>query len=152
MAKKSVKKTAMKPAAKAAPAVKAAPAAACGCGCGCGGKFKWVKKILVLLVVFALGFAACCAMCGGKCWKGHMGKMNRGAALFDKNGCLNVAAMEKKMQGKFTAQQLAAADANNDGCITKEEFKGMRFGAADAAQSGQPKPKRVRRVAAPVQQ
>ncbi|MDR0319677.1 MAG: hypothetical protein LBH81_02975 [Rickettsiales bacterium] len=149
MAKKSVKKTASKPAPKAAPVVKAAPAAKCGCGCGCGGN-KYLKaalKTLAVLVIFGLGFATCCALCGKKCL---MGKINRGgAALFDKNGCLNVAAMEKKMQGKFTPQQLSVADADGDGCITKEEFKNVRFGG-----EGQPapRPKRIKRVQAPVQQ
>ncbi len=138
MAPKTVKKPvakkapAKKPVAKKAPAKKpvakkvAAPVVSevhtCGCGheckcahrCGCGfGRF--VLKLIVFLVVFAMGYA-CAKM--EPCGKGpkHMPR-----AQFD-NGCL---VMESVKCPKF-AEKLAAADMNADGCIDVKEYRTVK--------------------------
>ncbi|MCL2629432.1 MAG: hypothetical protein FWD33_01945 [Alphaproteobacteria bacterium] len=159
MAKKTVKKKVTKAAAKPAVAAKAPVAAAvkpavagCGCGTGCACKGRVWKKILLVIVIFALGFATCVALCKGKCKKHLMGGKHhvaqKGAPLFDKNGCLNI----DRVRGKFTAEQIRAADTNGDGCITREEFRNI--GATEAApqkraggQGGQGQQRRVRKPA-----
>jgi len=109
--KKTNKKPA--PAAKAAPVAMAGPA---GCTCGCGCRCGFWKKLLILLLVFAAGFAV-----AKYCFRGrgmHMGKPMMMERMFV-NGCLDVS----KIQNPELAQRVAAADANGDGCITKEELK-----------------------------
>ena len=93
----------------------------CGCnrGCACGGhctehahcgcrKGKFLKKLVLFLIVFALGFATakiCCHKRGG-----FMPRPE-----FD-NGCLVVKC--PKM-----AEQVKMMDKNGDGCVDKTEFK-----------------------------
>lgn len=91
------------------------------CGCKKGGFFK---KLIVFLIIFALGFAAA-KMCGCK-----YNKMPR--PQFD-NGCLVVKNPEMM-------KKIPVMDADKDGCVTKEEFK-----AAKKAMKNQPK-KRGRRA------
>ena len=125
--KKTVaKKTPVKnTAAKKAPELKVvAPVVethACGCdkGCPCGGNCEckkhhcgfW-KKFIVVLVFFALGFAAAKVM---PCKK-HA-KMPR--PQFDDNGCLVVKC--PKM-----VEKMAEIDINADGCVDKTEFKALK--------------------------
>ncbi|MDR0726616.1 MAG: hypothetical protein LBF37_00970 [Rickettsiales bacterium] len=148
-AKKAVAKVAAKPAVKKAPAKKAAakkvapvkavakpaveavmaaPAAApcaqdCGCGCNsgkkcrCGGFGRFLKKLVIFLVIFALGFATAkfCTM-----HKFHKGF--RGPRVEFVNGCVDMA----KIPCPELAQKVSLADANGDGCVSKEEFKAAK--------------------------
>ena len=141
VAKKTVSKPAVakKPVAKKAPAKKApakkvadvkkvaaAPVVEklpCGCdkGCACGGECgcakkkctfgRFLKKLILVMVIFALGFAAakmcCCDKRGGK-----------PRPQFE-NGCLVVKC--EKLQ-----QMVPMMDTDADGCVTREEFRAAR--------------------------
>ncbi len=84
----------------------------CGCGCHCG-KFK---KFIVLLIVFALGFAvAKLTCCRGH---HHMPKME---PKFE-NGCLVMDSIKcPKKQS-----ELVFADTDMDGCISRVEFDSVK--------------------------
>lgn len=135
-AKKTVSKPAVakKPVAKKTTAKKtaapkkivAAPVAekhSCGCdkGCACGGDCmcakkkctfgRFLKKLILILIIFALGFVAAKMCC---CKHGKFGPRPE----FD-NGCLVVKC--PKM-----AEMVPMMDANNDGCVSKDEFKAAR--------------------------
>lgn len=119
--------------AVAAPAVEekvvmAAPVAApcakdCGCGCNngkkcrCGGFGRFLKKLVIFLVIFALGFAAAkfCTM-----HKFHKGF--RGPRVEFVNGCVDLA----KVPCPELAAKIAEADVNGDGCVSKEEMKAAK--------------------------
>ncbi len=122
----SVKKTVTKkvaPAKKApvkkvtAPVVEMHP---CGCGktCPCNGNCEckkhhcgfW-KKLIVVLIFFALGFAAAKMM---PCPK--RGKMPKPEFA---NGCLVVKCPK-------IAEKLPQIDINADGCVDKAEFKAFK--------------------------
>lgn len=110
MAKKPVKKTTTK---KVAP-VAAAPVApvTCNCGCGCRGGFgRFLKKLIVFLVIFALGFVA-----GKLC--DHAKRMHKMMPKFD-NGCM----VTSKIKCPEMLARVAALDVDANGCITKEEFR-----------------------------
>ena len=133
--KKATKKVATKATAKKAPVkktvTKKAPAKkevapvvelhACGCdkSCPCGGHCEckkhhcgfW-KKLIVVLVFFALGFAAAKMI---PCQK--RGKMPK--PQFDDNGCL-VVKCQKMME------KMPEIDLNNDGCVDKAEIKAFK--------------------------
>lgn len=140
MAQKTVKKAAAKPAAKKAPVKKVAAKKAavkevkvvmpvmesCACGCGadchccggckcCGSKFgRFMRKLIFVLVVFALGFAAAKLCC--------CGPRHHGPRMHFVNGCLDVASVQcPKMQ-----EALPAMDINQDGCITRDEFRQVK--------------------------
>ena len=94
----------------------------CGCdkNCACGGnchcahhKHGFFKKLILFLVIFALGFATAKMCCGGK-------KAFGPRPEFD-NGCLVIKC--PKM-----AQMAPMMDANHDGCIAKDEFRSFRKG------------------------
>ena len=102
--------------------VKPAETYSCGCnqGCACGGhcaehahcachKGRFWKKLVLFLIIFALGFATAKLCC---CHK-RGGFMPR--PEFD-NGCLVVKC--PKM-----AEKVAMMDKNGDGCVDKAEFK-----------------------------
>ena len=137
VAKKTVSKPAVakKPVAKKAPAKKVADvkkvAAApvveklpCGCdkGCTCGNDCvctkkkctfgRFLKKLIFVLIIFALGFAAAKMCCCDK--HGKMGPRPQ----FE-NGCLVVKC--PKME-----KMVPVMDANKDGCVSREEFRAMR--------------------------
>lgn len=132
-AKKTVSKPAVakKPVAKKAPAKKpaapkkvvAAPVVEkhpCGCdkGCACGGDCvcakkkctfgRFFKKLILILIIFALGFAAAKMCC---CKHGKFGPRPK----FD-NGCLVIKCPK-------LAEMAPMMDINHDGCVSKEEFK-----------------------------
>lgn len=151
MAQKTVKKAAAKPAAKKAPVKKVAakkPAAkkatvkevkvvapvasahACGCsqscGCGadchcCGGcrcgasKFgRFMRKLVVFVIIFALGWFLASMQCNRP--------QHRGPRMHFVNGCLDTESVKcPKMQ-----QALPAMDINQDGCITRDEFRQVK--------------------------
>ncbi len=133
------KKTVSKPAAtKKAPAKKAPVKKAvattvvekypCGCdkGCACGGNCgehghcakkkctfgRFLKKLILVLIIFALGFAAAKMCCCDK--RGKMAPRPK----FE-NGCLVVK--NPKM-----AEMIPMMDTDANGCVTREEFKAAR--------------------------
>ena len=131
VAKKTVSKpaTAKKTVAKKAPVKKvvAAPVVEkfpCGCdkGCACGGECmcakkkctfgRFLKKLILVLIIFALGFAAAKMCCCDK--RGKMGPRPE----FE-NGCLVVKC--PKM-----AEMVPMMDTDANGCVTREEFRAAR--------------------------
>jgi len=155
MATKTVKKAATKTvAAKKAPVKKAAPAAkkptakkattkavktaapvmemhACGgahdckcggnCHCGadchcakCGSKFgRFMRKLILFIIIFALGFAAAKLFCGPR---------HHGPRMNFVNGCLDTASVKCPK----LLESLPAMDINQDGCITRDEFRAVK--------------------------
>ena len=132
MAEKTTKKTnakkavAKKTAAKKAPTKKVgvAPGAdkfPCGCdkGCACGGECVcakkkctfgcFLKKLILFLIIFVLGFVAAKMCCCDK--RGKMGPRPE----FE-NGCLVVKC--PKM-----AEMVPMMDTDANGCVSREEFK-----------------------------
>lgn len=125
MPTKTTKKTTARATAHRAPAQKTITTPApethectcgCGCGCGCHGGCKFcrvVKKLIVLLVAFALGFATAKICC---CGPAHHHKMLHAHFV---NGCLDTDSVKNpKIQAV-----LPAMDINQDGCITREEYR-----------------------------
>lgn len=129
--KKTVaKKTVSKPAvAKKAPAKKVAVAPVvekfpCGCdkGCACGGECvcakkkctfgRFLKKLVLVLIIFALGFASAKMCCNGK--RGKMGPRPE----FE-NGCLVVKCPK-------LAEMVPTMDTDANGCVSREEFNAAR--------------------------
>ena len=128
-AKKSVaKKTVSKPAATKKPVAKKVVAAPvvekfpCGCdkGCACGGECakkkctfgRFLKKLILVLIIFALGFAAAKMCCPGK--RGKMGPRPE----FE-NGCLVVKCPK-------LAEMVPMMDTDANGCVSREEFRAAR--------------------------
>ena len=117
MPKKTTKKTTVKRTVK----TQAAPVETMGCGCGhdcpchrCG-KFK---KIVVIVLVFCLGFAAA-KFTSCPCKKHPLLNMH---PVFTDAGCLDMESIKcPKM-----LENLKASEANADNCITKDEFFAMR--------------------------
>ena len=102
-------------ATKSVAATAAVPSMTVQCQCGHRhGFWHFVKKLIVILIIFALGFAACKFMCGR-----HMKRMH---FSFDANGCLDMSKIKCPMK----AAKLMAADLNGDGCITREELRAWR--------------------------
>ena len=121
VAKKAAVKPAVAPETKIVMQAPAACPSSCGCGCKCKcGKFgRFVKKLIVFLVIFALGFAAAQFCDGGRHGfrKGpHMPKVTF------IEGCLDTS----KVACPEMAEKIAAIDADNNGCITAEEFKAAK--------------------------
>lgn len=94
----------------------------CGADCQCGGHCheqksrcgfgRFMKKLIITLIVFALGFAAAKLVC---CDKHHM----RGPRAEFVNGCLDAASVKCPK----LLEALPAMDINQDGCITKDEYR-----------------------------
>ena len=119
--KKTVaKKTAAKPATKktttkkvAAPVVEHTPCCCehkCGCKCRHG---KFIKKLVLFVIIFALGFASAKLCC---CHKKSFKMMPR--PEFD-NGCLVVKCPK-------LAKMVPMMDTDKNGCVTVEEFKAAK--------------------------
>lgn len=97
----------------------------CGCehGCSCGDKChcakkkctfgRFLKKLILFMIIFALGFAAAKMYCCNK--HGDMIPMH---PEFE-NGCLVIKC--PKME-----QKLAKLDTDNDGCISRAEYRGVK--------------------------
>lgn len=95
----------------------------CGCGNGCncgadckchrrGGFVRFFKKLIIALILFALGFAAAKFFC---CDKPEF----RGPRAEFVNGCLDASSINcPKM-----LEVLPAMDINQDGCVTKDEYR-----------------------------
>lgn len=88
----------------------------CKCGCRGGSKFgRFMKKLIIALIIFALGFAAAKFFC---CDKPHF----RGPRVHFVEGCLDVASVKcPQLQAA-----LPAMDINQDGCITKDEYRAVK--------------------------
>ncbi|MCL2331769.1 MAG: hypothetical protein FWC61_04505 [Proteobacteria bacterium] len=136
MPTKNTRSTAAKPAARPAPAAAAQESAPCGCCC-CQRSGFWhgVKKLIIVLIIFGLGVVAGKILCFH-----HMGMMRgpggwgmgwqRGDMFV--NGCLDMT----KISCPVMAQKVAAADANGDGCITRDEMRAWKQSMRAAATSG----------------
>ena len=89
----------------------------CGTECAChtckhGSRFwRFVKKLIIFIIIFALGFAA-----AKFCPCNHHPRAPR---LHFVNGCVDVASVKCPK----LAAALPAMDINQDGCITREEYK-----------------------------
>ncbi len=116
--KKTIKRAA--PVAKSAP-VAAAPSCNLGGGCGCGCRCGFMKKLIIMLLVFAAGFATCHFMCMKKGFHGFHHERRMPQEMFV-NGCLDTA----KIQNERMLQRVTTADKNADGCITMEEMDAHR--------------------------
>lgn len=123
--KTSVKKTTTRTTARRAPRAVATPVVEhknerpCDCGCNCchrSGFWRFIKKLLWALILLVLGFIAgkmCCGM--------HHGMMIGSRAHFE-NGCL----VEQSVKCPKLQQILPAMDINQDGCITREEYRAVK--------------------------
>ncbi len=87
----------------------------CKCGCHGGSKFgRFLKKLIFILIIFALGFAAA-KLCDD-------GRYFRGARPHFRNGCLVVPSIKcPQMQAL-----LPVMDMDQDGCITRSEYKAVK--------------------------
>lgn len=118
VAKKPVAKKVAPAAAPVAPVVAPTCAAGCGCGCKRGGFCRFVKKLIVFIIIFALGFTvAKMCPCGKRMHRGPQMPMPEFV-----NGCLDLSSVKCPEM----AEKVTLADANADGCITSEEFKSFR--------------------------
>lgn len=93
---------------------------ACGCNhaCPCGGDCacakkkctfgKFLKKLILIMIIFALGFVSAKMCCGKKMW-------NMPAHPEFDNGCLVVKCPK-------LAEMAPMMDADKNGCVTKQEF------------------------------
>ena len=104
---------------KSAPVVAAVtPKTECGCGCGCcchrGQRLiGFCIKVIILCMVFLLG-------CLSAPWfMKHGGKHMMPEIAFDENGCV---VLESVKCPKLL-ENLATADNDADGCITRMELK-----------------------------
>lgn len=125
--KTTVKKTTVKKSAAAKQPVMESPVlmptpetheCMCGAGCKChhGCTFgRFIKKLIIVLVIFALGFAAA-KMC---CCK-HPG-MHAPRVHFV-NGCVDVASIKCPK----LAAEIPNMDINGDGCVSRDEFRAVK--------------------------
>ena len=88
----------------------------CGSACKCGGsKFgRFMRKLVLFVIIFALGFAAAKLCC--------CGPRHHGPRMHFVNGCLDVASVKCPK----LAEALPAMDINQDGCITRDEFRQVK--------------------------
>lgn len=90
---------------------------ACGAECKCargGSKFgRFVMRLIVVLIVFALGFAAAKLIDGGRDFRGPR-------VDFD-NGCLK----ESSVKCPQIRDALPVMDVNGDGCISRDEYRAI---------------------------
>ena len=97
--------------------IAAAPKCACGADCKCareGSRFgRFMIKLIIVLIVFALGFGAAKLLDCNEF---------RGPRVDFDNGCLDVSSV------KCPRLQLAlpAMDIDQDGCITREEYRAVK--------------------------
>ncbi len=118
MAKKPVVKSAVAPETKV---VVETPAVTCASGCGCGkscGFCRFVRKLIVFFVIFALGYSAAMYCPYGRHFMRNGPRMHEIFA----NGCLDVT----KLPNPDMAEKVKTADTNADNCISKEEFDAVR--------------------------
>ncbi len=89
----------------------------CGADCHCakrGSKFgRFMRKLILFIIIFALGFAAAKLCC---CSRHH------GPRMHFVNGCLDAASVKCPK----LLEALPAMDINQDGCITRDEFRAVK--------------------------
>ena len=82
-----------------------------------------MKRLIILVLVFAAGFATCHFTCGMH----RFNKFNGGERMMPRDmfvdGCLDTS----KMGNPAMAEKIATADKDNDGCITMEEMQAHRM-------------------------
>lgn len=126
--KTPVKKTATAATAETKIVTPASETFACGCGnnCACGGHCgehhaehtgggfgRFIKKLIIVLIIFALGFAAAKMLYFSK--PQHM----RHPRAEFVNGCLDVTTITcPKMM-----ESLTVMDVNSDNCISRDEYR-----------------------------
>ena len=86
----------------------------CGKHCSCGKKccHGFWKKLIVVAVFFALGFATARMI-------PHQKPVKKPTSMFDKNGCLVVKT-------KSMEQKIPMMDLNKNGCVEKTEYSEYR--------------------------
>lgn len=107
----------------------------CAC-CKCHhGFWHWLGKLILILVIFALGvFAGIHCNCGHHMMNRAM--MHRPHMTFNDAGCMDTSKMKPEM-----IQKVMIADANHDNCLTRDEMKASvkamhdKMVAAHAAQT-----------------
>jgi len=118
--KRTIRKTAVKP----APVMEHQCGNDCPCGCHKHGASHRLKHIIILLIVFILGYA-----CGKVLHFGPrmmMGPVHPQHPVFV-NGCLDM----QNMQNPMFKEKMLKADTNGDGCISVEEYKAHKAAWAD---------------------
>ncbi len=113
--KKIVKKTTAKP----VPVMEHTCGKDCPCGCHSHSATHRLKHVMILIIVFILGYACGKVMCfkpGIKFGPAH------GFHPVFTNGCLDMQHIKcEKMQ-----QKMLQADVNGDGCVSIEEYKAQK--------------------------
>ena len=141
VAKKQVKKTTVRPTIKP---VVVAPVE-CGCDkhcCCCRGRsfIGFCIKVVILCIVFLLGCISAPWLMRGA----HQSMMRH--IEFSDNGCV---VMESVKCPKML-EVLATADVNNDGCVSREEFKAIMPRKPHGAPAEMPNPMPADAMEAPV--
>lgn len=121
--KKTVAKKTVKPAKATTKTIKPATPEiethTCNCGnscaCGCHHHCGAFKKIVVMIIVFCLGYATAHFF---PCKKYHKHMMPKLTPVYV-NGCLDMDSIKCPKAQKA----LANADENADGCISEAEYK-----------------------------
>ncbi|MBN1324771.1 MAG: hypothetical protein JW974_00950 [Alphaproteobacteria bacterium] len=90
----------------------------CGCCCRNFGFCRFVRKLIVFFVIFALGYAAAIYCPHSKRFFNNGPRMQE---VFV-NGCLDVA----KLPNPDMVEKIKTADTNADNCISKDEFDAVR--------------------------
>lgn len=130
--KKMVVKPVVAPQIQAAVETPVVKKVAPACRCGLFGCF--FGKLILFIIVFALGFVSAKFIYIGK----HFFRMgppeNRPEIFVD--GCLDLT----KIRLPEMAEKVKASDANNDGCVTREEFDAIRQEFRDENRANRPGP------------
>lgn len=117
---KQIKKTAVKKAAmKPVHTMDHKCGPDCPCGCHKHGAGHHIKHIVILLLVFILGYACGKIMCCGKHHMPHMPHMMQ--PVFT-DGCLDMQSVKNQK----AQEMLMAADINGDNCVSVEEYKAFK--------------------------
>lgn len=85
----------------------------CKCGCHKSAFWRFVRNLIILAIVFALGVFSARWIMGGPRGMHHMPRIQ-----FDDNGCVVMDSVKcPKM-----LEKLAMADADSNGCVSRDEF------------------------------
>ena len=112
-------KTAKKPVAKPAPVMEHKCGKDCPCGCHQHSAGHRLKHIMILVIVFILGYACGKIFCLCPMHK-QMPRYNNHPVFT--NGCLD---MQNIRNTKFQ-EKLLKADVNEDGCVSVEEYQAFK--------------------------
>ena len=121
---KKMAKPAKKSVAKPVPVMEHECGKECPCGCHRHSAGHRLKHIMILVIVFILGYA--CGKIFYPCpMRKHMQFYNNHPVFT--NGCLD---MQQIQNTKFQ-EKMMQADVNGDGCISIEEYKAFKSKWAD---------------------